>query len=227
MAWSQPTLAGVGLVEDPYKLHSAMHSHLADCGIDGVKVDVQSALTILSGSFGGFTELARRYNQSLERSVKENFPDNMLINCMCHSIDNFMHFSDSVVARASDDFYPREPHAGMPHITACAFNSVFMGPVVVPDWDMFHSVHPDAKLHAIARAISGGPVYVSDKPGKHSPKILRRLVLPDGSVLRGEHAGRPTRDCLLMDVQVTAAAAALDTPTWRRPRILSRIGFPF
>jgi hypothetical protein len=53
-----------------------------------------------------------------------------------------------------------------------------------PDWDMFHSVHPAAEYHASARAISGGPLYVSDSPGKHNFELLRKLVLPDGSILR-------------------------------------------
>ena len=79
---------------------------------------------------------------------------------------------------------------------------MFLGALVVPDWDMFHSVHPDATLHATARAISGGPVYVSDRPGKHDCKLIRRLVLKGGEVPRGMFPGRPTRDCLLRDVQV-------------------------
>ena len=45
--------------------------------------------------------------------------------------------------------------------------------LVQPDWDMFHSQHPAAELHALARAVSGGPVYVSDYPGKHNFDILR------------------------------------------------------
>ena len=50
--------------------------------------------------------------------------------------------------------------------------------------DMFHSDHSAALLHARARAASGGPVVVSDEPGCHDALLLRRLVLPDGSVLR-------------------------------------------
>ncbi len=110
---------------------------------------------------------------------------------------------------------------------------------------MFHSKHPAARLHAIARsmpshymtrmpaasparippdwlqctassmcpyvhvcvchdvscrAISGGGVYVSDKPGEHDAMLLRQLVLPDGSLLRCAGPGRPTRDCLFDDV---------------------------
>jgi hypothetical protein len=50
-----------------------------------------------------------------------------------------------------------------------------------------------ARLHAAARAVSGGAIYVSDKPGQHDFDLLRELVLPDGSVLRGKLPGRPTR----------------------------------
>jgi raffinose synthase len=70
----------------------------------------------------------------------------------------------------------------------------------LPDWDMFHSSHESAELHAAARAIGGCPVYVSDQPGQHDPQLLRKLVLPDGSVLRAKQPGRPTRDCLFVDV---------------------------
>ena len=43
------------------------------------------------------------------------------------------------------------------------------------------------RLHAVARAVGGCGVYVSDHPGKHNLDLLRRLVLPDGSVLRALH----------------------------------------
>lgn len=44
----------------------------------------------------------------------------------------------SVVARASEDFMPREPALQTLHIASVAFNSLLLGEVVVPDWDMFH-----------------------------------------------------------------------------------------
>lgn len=71
---------------------------------------------------------------------------------------------------------------------------------VQPDWDMFHSKHPAALLHATARVVSGSGVYVSDKPGAHDFELLRRIVLPDGSVQRPLLPGRPTKDILFADV---------------------------
>ncbi|KAH1246147.1 putative galactinol--sucrose galactosyltransferase 2 [Glycine max] len=62
-----------------------------------------------------------------------------------------------------------------------------------------NSKHETAESHAAARSIGGCAVYVSDKPGNHDFKILKKLVLPDGSVLRARYAGHPTRDCLFED----------------------------
>lgn len=39
----------------------------------------------------------------------------------------------------------------------------------------------------------------SDKPGQHDFNLLKKLVLPDGSILRAKLPGRPTRDCLFSD----------------------------
>lgn len=41
--------------------------------------------------------------------------------------------------------------------------------------------------------------FNSDKPGHHNFELLKKLVLPDGSVLRAQLPGRPTRDCLFAD----------------------------
>ena len=62
------------------------------------------------------------------------------------------------------------------------------------------SKHPAAELHAAARVLSGGSIYVSDAPGQHDVALLRRLVLSDGTILRALRPGRPTRDTIFRDV---------------------------
>lgn len=74
-----------------------------------------------------------------------------------------------------------------------------MGNFIHPDWDMFQSTHPCAEFHAASRAISGGPIYISDCVDEHDFELLARLVLPDGSILRCRHYALPTRDCLFED----------------------------
>ncbi|GAU35819.1 hypothetical protein TSUD_155940 [Trifolium subterraneum] len=67
------------------------------------------------------------------------------------------------------------------------------------DWDMFQSHHACSEFHAASRAISGGPIYVSDSVGNHNFKLLKKLVLPDGTILRCQHYALPTRDSLFVD----------------------------
>lgn len=81
----------------------------------------------------------------------------------------------------------------------CAYNSLWMGNVIQPDWDMFQSTHPCAEFHAASRALSGGPIYISDSVGNHNFDLLKALVLPDGSILRCQFYALPTRDCLFED----------------------------
>ncbi|KAK7302168.1 hypothetical protein RJT34_13049 [Clitoria ternatea] len=192
---------GVGIIDPPklFDFYHEYHSYLASCGVDGVKVDVQNLIETLGSGYGGRVSLTKRYQEALEQSVARNFKDNNLICCMSHNSDSIYSSKKSAVARASEDFMPRESTFQTLHIASVAFNSLLLGEIFVPDWDMFHSKHETAEFHAAARAIGGCAVYVSDKPGNHDFKILKKLVLPDRSVLRARHAGRPTRDCLFED----------------------------
>ncbi|CAJ1974976.1 unnamed protein product [Sphenostylis stenocarpa] len=192
---------GVGIIdpENVDDFYNDYHSYLASCGVDGVKVDVQNLTETLGSGYGGRVSLTKRYQEALEHSVTRNFKDNNLICCMSHNSDSIYSSKKSATARASEDFMPREPTFQTLLIASVVFNSLLLGEIFVPDWDMFHSKHETAEFHAAARAIGGCAIYVSDKPGNHDFKILKKLVQPNGSVLRARFAGRPTRDCLFED----------------------------
>ncbi|KAK9156392.1 hypothetical protein Sjap_003872 [Stephania japonica] len=192
---------GLGLVnpERVFNFYNELHSYLATAGIDGVKVDVQNILETLGAGHGGRVRLARKYHQALEASISRNFHDNGIISCMSHNTDGLYSAKRTAVIRASDDFWPKDSASHTIHIASVAYNTVFLGEFMQPDWDMFHSLHPMAEYHAAARAVGGCAIYVSDKPGHHDFNLLRKLVLPDGSILRAKLPGRPTRDCLFSD----------------------------
>ncbi|XP_040966576.1 probable galactinol--sucrose galactosyltransferase 1 [Gossypium hirsutum] len=195
------TINGVGFVkpEKAFEFYNDLHSYLASAGIDGVKVDVQSILETLGAGHGGRVKLTRKYHQALEASISSNFHDNAIIACMSHNTDTLYSAKSTAVMRASDDFFPRDQASHTIHIASVAYNTVFIGEFIQPDWDMFHSLHPMAEYHGAARAVGGCAIYVSDKPGQHDFNLLKKLVLPDGSVLRAKYPGRPTRDCLFSD----------------------------
>uniref|UniRef100_A0A5B7BDP3 galactinol--sucrose galactosyltransferase n=1 Tax=Davidia involucrata TaxID=16924 RepID=A0A5B7BDP3_DAVIN len=195
------TKNGLGLVnpEKVFSFYNELHSYLASANVDGVKVDVQNILETLGAGHGGRVKLARKYHQALEASILRNFPDNGIISCMSHNTDGLYSAKKTAVIRASDDFWPRDPASHTIHIASVAYNTIFLGEFMQPDWDMFHSLHPMAEYHGAARAVGGCAIYVSDKPGQHDFNLLKKLVLPDGSILRAKLPGRPTRDCLFSD----------------------------
>jgi raffinose synthase len=191
----------VGLVapEHSYRFFHDYHRSLREQGVDGVKVDNQAATEgVARGSDGGRIALMKAYREALEGSVQTHFGGN-LINCMSCANEMLYQALASTVTRTSTDFWPKKPESHGLHLYVNAQVSLWFGEWVLPDWDMFQSGHEMGSYHAAGRAISGGPVYVSDKPDAHDFDLLRQLVLPDGTTLRCDSPGRPTRDCLFHD----------------------------
>jgi raffinose synthase len=200
MRWVHPAVVGVGIPRRPRAFHAALHSYLKESGVDGVKVDVQGTISMFGWKSGGYAAVARRFHESLEDSVALHLPGNLQLNSMCCDIETIYNLKNSSIARVGEDFYPTLKASHISHIANAAFTSLMIAPICHVDWDMMHSVHHEAELHAGARAVSGGLIYVSDRPGEHGFDLLKRLVLPDGSILRAKYPGRPTLDCLFKDI---------------------------
>lgn len=176
----------------------AFHARLADAGVDFVKVDNQGATIHFLRNQRAYVSGMWHLRQALEGSVSRHFGGG-LINCMSQETAALYQLRESTLIRNSDDFYPdREGNPGE-HVLQNAFNALWTRTIGVPDWDMFQSHHHAAWWHAAARAVSGGPVYVTDDPGHQDWDVLQALVMPDGLVppLR-EHAV-PTRQSLVTD----------------------------
>lgn len=198
---------GIGLVhpDQAQDLYDSMHSYLSNVGITGVKVDVIHTLEYVSEEYGGRVELAKAYYKGLSKSLAKNFNGNGLISSMQQCNDFFFLGTEQIsMGRVGDDFWFQDPN-GDPmgvywlqgvHMIHCAYNSMWMGQIIQPDWDMFQSDHLCAKFHAGSRAICGGPVYVSDSLGGHNFELLKKLVFPDGTIPKCQHFALPTRDCL-------------------------------
>jgi raffinose synthase len=191
--------AGVVPPEHAYRFFQDYHRHLREQGVDGVKVDNQGSMEMVSYGFGrGRVGMMRAYHEALEGSVAVHFAGK-LINCMSCANEMFYSALASTLTRTSTDFWPKKPETHGLHLYVNAQVGAWFGHFVHPDWDMFQSGHPAGAFHAAGRAVSGSPVYVSDKPGAHDFALLAKLVLPDGSVPRADGPGVPTRDCLFHD----------------------------
>ena len=84
-----------------------------------------------------------------------------------------------ILVRNSDDFFPEIPTSHPWHIFTNAHNALFTQHLnLIPDWDMFQTVHDYSGFHAAARCVSGGPIYVTDVPGQHDLDLIGQMTGP-------------------------------------------------
>ena len=177
----------------------AWYSYLKNCGIDFVKVDNQSSLPNQLKGTCPTPEGCRAAHENLERAVDKYF-DGIIINCMGMDMENVLSRPRSAVSRNSDDFYPTHERGFIKHLYQNAYNAVWHSQIYCCDYDMWWSDHPESAIQSgVLRAISGSPVYISDKIGQTNRANILPLLDDDGSLMRCDGAAIPTRDCLYTD----------------------------
>ncbi|HEX8774150.1 MAG TPA: Sip1-related alpha-galactosidase [Pyrinomonadaceae bacterium] len=197
--------------------YAEWYRNLKEWGFDFVKVDGQgnnikftNGLMPLFASGGGqhrnFQEAASKYFSDANPADGGRSAGLNVINCMEMSLENAYNWRTSNIARNSDDYLPDMPQNAKEHTYYNAYNAYWTSNFAYPDWDMFQSHDPHGAYHAVARAISGGPVYITDKPGLECADLVRPLAYSDGRLLMLDEPGQVTRDILLTDVALEPTA---------------------
>lgn len=184
--------------EKAYRFYDTFHQYLQNSGVDFLKIDNQS---FIRGYYKGFVptgEAARNIHSAIERSVDEKFKGR-LINCMGMASENMWNRPRSAISRCSDDFLPENKEWFNKHILQCSYNSLVQGQFLWCDWDMWWTDDAQGVKNSVLRAISGGPVYVSDQIGRTKKELLEPLCFSDGRILRCDGPAVPTADCICVD----------------------------
>lgn len=165
---------------DVERLYDDFYSFLLDSRIDSVKTDAQSFLDLIA-SPGDRRTLIRAY-QDAWTIASLKYMRNKCISCMSLVPQIIFHSQfptnrPAVTLRNSDDFAPDNPSSHPWHIWSNAYNALLTQYLnVLPDWDMFQTAHPSSAFHAAARCVSGGPIYITDTPGKHDLELIRQMT---------------------------------------------------
>lgn len=200
MYLQNPLQKGESLFHDWYQ-------SLSQAGIGFVKVDGQANTSRFTNGLIPLFKASEGTQRNLQEAGLQHFkfPSGPpMINCMEMTIDNAYNWRHSNIARASDDFNPKDPATAKEHVFQSAYNAYWISNFAYPDYDMFQSYLPDGEYHAIARAISGGPIYTADELGLENAELLKRFCLSDGRLLMVDEPGQVTRDTLLVDTGLEA-----------------------
>lgn len=184
--------------EDVSRLYDDFYKFLADSGIDGVKADAQVMIDLLKAApdrrglmstyLDAWSTASERYFGAKTISCMSQFPHALFYSQLPRS-------RREILVRNSDDFFPNVPQSHPWHIWANAHNAIITQYLnAVPDWDMFQTGHDYSELHAAARCISGGPIYITDTPGDHNKDLISQMTattpLGQTIILRPSMLGR-------------------------------------
>lgn len=168
-------------------------------GADGVKIDAMTWVESVGHGRGGRVKMMKEMMFGLQGASGIHFNGNLL-NCSSCSNDYIFNAISSNLTRTSGDFFPDKPESHGLHIYTNAVTSYWMGEIILPDWDMFQSGHVAGSFHAAARAISGGPIYTTEKIGSENIDVFRKLSTKDGKIPRCMEPGRICRESLFTDI---------------------------
>lgn len=174
-------------------------------GVDFVKVDNQGMLLTNYGGMAPIGQIAKQFHDGLEDACESHFQSRM-INCMGMAPENIWNRRRSPISRCSDDFLPENKAWFTKHVLQCAYNSLLQGVFYWCDWDMWWTDDGQAEKNALMRAVSGGPVYVSDQLQRTKGDVLKKLTDQNGRILRCDRPAIPTADCATVDPTTSGKA---------------------
>jgi raffinose synthase len=203
-----------------FRFYDRWHQYFKSEGFDFVKVDNQLVTERMAAGNYPIFDLSSKMHEALYRSVNKNF-NGAIINCMNMTADAYLNFGTSATARSVEDYFPYEKNENYnlqkgnaaAHLLQAIYNSIYFSQMVFTDYDMFQSHNPNAVMHALARTLNNGPIYLTDKPGEQDFNILSRIVYSDGRSIRSETSLLPSADCLfqLQETQVFKAFSKVGT----------------
>lgn len=177
--------------------YNEMTADTKDNGFDMIKVDFQS------DNF--------RYNTGTENAIlgvhynnialEENCVDKDLqfLNCIAQQNFNVFNQKYSSLIRSSVDYKTTKDRLDVTLVQNFS-NAFWLGHTHWLDQDMFFANFKEtAKLMAVSRAVSGGPIYLSDEPQNIDNTVLKPLTYDDGRILGTLAPGVPLPESLMQD----------------------------
>ena len=184
--------------EKAFRIWDDWHTYLEECGVDFVKVDNQSNSFYYLGGCVPASSGTRHLHEAIERSIEKHF-GGIAIDCMGMESANALSRPYTAVTRNSDDFFPDKEDGFFKHLTQNAYNALWHSQIYHCDYDMWWSGKSNPVESGLLRAISGGPVYVSDAMGETNAENIFPICGTDGRLDLFDHAAMPTRDEIYSD----------------------------
>lgn len=167
-------------------------------GFNFMKSDNVSRSTIEYYGFPNAAEAQRQNVLALEESCYKHGIG--LMNCSAQNTIDMLNASNSATMRTSPDYQKHNLPTSKSQILQSVFNVTWLGQTLWPDHDMFHSSDDEVgETMSVTKALSGGPIYLSDDPADFREEVITPLCYADGKLIRPEAPGVPMPGSIFND----------------------------
>ncbi|MDN5213176.1 Sip1-related alpha-galactosidase [Fulvivirgaceae bacterium BMA12] len=167
-------------------------------GFDFMKTDNVSRSTLEYTGFSNASEAQRQNVLALEQACIDNGIG--LMNCSAQNTIGLMNATNSATMRTSPDYQKHNLATSKSQILQSVFNVTWLGQTLWPDHDMFHSSDKEVgEAMSVTKAMSGGPIYLSDDPADFNDEVIMTLCYDDGLLIRPEAPAVPLPESIFND----------------------------
>ena len=129
------------------------------------------------------------------------------------------HYHETNVVRVSADIAPGDRRAAKQHLIHSLQVGAWVSRIAWPDFDGWPTTHPAAEACSVMAALLGGPVYLTDRPGRHHADLARQLCLRDGRLLQPECPAEPLATRWFQDPSLPGELLLAVTTAGTVPRV--------
>jgi hypothetical protein len=193
-------------MESSRAFYEYMVSTLKKQGFDFMKTDNVSRSTM---EYYGSENAARAQRENVlaleEACLEEGIG---LMNCSAQNTIDMLNTGNSATMRTSPDYIKNDLETSKSQILQSVFNVLWLGQTLWPDHDMFHSSDSQVgETMSVTKALSGGPIYLSDDPSEFEPRVINPLCYTNGKLIRPEAPGAPLPESIFNDALYEPNAA--------------------
>ncbi len=167
-------------------------------GFDFMKTDNVSRSTLEYKGLRNASKAQRQNVLALEEACLNHSIG--LMNCSAQNTIDLLNATNSATMRTSPDYQKHNLSTSKSQILQSVFNVIWLGQTLWPDHDMFHSSDQEVgEAMSVTKAMSGGPIYLSDDPADVNPRIIMPLCYDDGQLIRPEAPAVPLPESIFSD----------------------------
>lgn len=174
-----------------FEFYNGYYRFLREQGIGFVKVGEQHAMA-------DDPTLSRSLQVAIQAAGSIHF-DSSSLNTDCLRPENLLSWAISSVARTSPMADIQNPIQAKVGIRNGLTTSLWLQHLMHPVFDSWATTMPLSETFATLQTLSGSLNMISDPPGRHDWKLIRKMVLPDGTLLQPDSPLTPCREVLFID----------------------------